>query len=362
MDNTLQSQLQPLREDIDRIDQDILDLLNRRAQTAQAVGQVKAAFDTDGPVLKPEREASLIRHLQQLNAGPFTEAGIESVWREIISVCRGLESPLTVAYLGPQGSFSEQAALEQFGHAITKLPCASFDEVFRAVEAGQANVGMVPVENSTEGAVNRTLDLLLNSPLKLLGERSLSIHHCIMTRSGTLDGVTRVMAHPQALAQCQGWLTQHYPALSRDAASSNAEAARLASEDPTVAAIAGAVAAEAWGLKVVAAGIQDDPQNRTRFLAVGAQDTLPSGQDKTSLILAVPNRAGAVYEMLGPIAENGVSMSRLESRPARTGQWEYYFYLDLLGHHTEPAVQATLAALKKRAAFFKVLGSYPVHI
>lgn len=360
MDNSLQSQLQPLREEIDRIDQQILSLLNQRALTAQKVGKVKEAFDADGPVLKPEREASLIRHLQSINSGPFTNPGIESVWREIISACRGLESTLTVAYLGPAGSFSEQAALEQFGHSITKLPCASFDEVFRAVEAGQANVGMVPVENSTEGSVNRTLDLLLNSPLKVLGERSLGIQHCIMTQSGSLDGVTRVMAHPQALAQCQGWLTQHYPHLVRDAASSNAEAARLAAQDPTVAAIAGAVAAEAWGLKVVVSGIQDDPHNRTRFLAVGTQDTLASGQDKTSLILAVPNRAGAVYEMLAPMAENGVSMSRLESRPARTGQWEYYFYVDLLGHQTEPAVQATLAALKQRSAFFKVLGSYPV--
>ena len=360
MDNSLQSQLQPLREEIDRIDQEILSLLNRRALTAQKVGKVKEAFDAGGPVLKPERESSLIRHLQGVNSGPFTSQGIESVWREIISVCRGLESTLTVAYLGPAGSFSEQAALEQFGHAISKLPCASFDEVFRAVEAGQANVGMVPVENSTEGAVNRTLDLLLNSPLKLLGERSLGIQHCIMTQSGTLDGITRVMAHPQALAQCQGWLTQHYPHLARDAASSNAEAARIAAQDPAVAAIAGAVAAEAWGLKIVVSGIQDDPQNRTRFLAVGTQDSLPSGQDKTSLILAVPNRAGAVYEMLAPIAENGVSMARLESRPARTGQWEYYFYVDLMGHRSEPAVQATLAALKQRAAFFKVLGSYPV--
>lgn len=360
MDNRLQSQLLPLREEIDRIDQQILTLLNQRAQTAQKVGKVKEAFDAGGPVLKPEREASLIRQLQSSNPGPFTNQGIESVWREIISACRGLESTLTVAYLGPAGSFSEQAALEQFGHSVTKLPCATFDEVFRAVEAGQANVGMVPVENSTEGSVNRTLDLLLNSPLKVLGERSLSIQHCIMTQSGSLDGVTRVMAHPQALAQCQGWLTQHHPYLLRDAASSNAEAARIAANDPTVAAIAGAVAADAWGLTVVEAGIQDDPQNRTRFLAVGTQDTLASGQDKTSLILAVPNRAGAVYEMLAPMAENGVSMSRLESRPARTGQWEYYFYVDLLGHQTEPAVQATLSALKQRAAFFKVLGSYPV--
>jgi len=360
MDNTLQSQLAPLRDQIDALDTQILELLNKRAQAALDVGKVKHAFDADGPVLKPEREASIIRRLQAENPGPFPSSSIDAVWTQIISACRGLESTLTVAYLGPQGSFSEQAALEHFGHSVEKLRCDSFDEVFRAVEAGQAQVGMVPVENSAEGAVNRTLDLLLNSSLRILGERSLGIHHCLMTQSGSMQGVKRVMAHPQALAQCQGWLSRHYPDLARDAASSNAEAARIAAEDPTVAAIAGAMAAEAWGLTIAASGIQDDPHNRTRFLAVGAIETLPSGRDKTSLILAVPNRAGAVYEMLAPLAANGVSMTRLESRPARTGQWEYYFYLDLLGHRDDPQVAKALAELRKRAAFFKELGSYPI--
>lgn len=209
---------------------------------------------------------------------------------------------MTVAYLGPQGSFSEQAALEHFGHAVQKLPCPSFDEVFRAVEAGQADVGMVPVENSTEGAVNRSLDLLLNTPLKILGERSLVIRHCLMSKSGGMDGIKAIAAHPQALAQCQGWLTRNYPDVERVAASSNSEAARMAAADPSVAAIAGEVAAPAWELQVVASGIQDDPHNRTRFLAIGYIEPLVSGQDKTSLILAVPNRAGAVYEMLAPLA------------------------------------------------------------
>jgi len=360
MDKTLQNQLSPLRDRIDAIDRQILDLLNQRAQAALDVGKVKHAFDADGAVLKPEREANIVRSLQAGNGGPFPSPAIDAVWTQIISACRGLESTMTVAYLGPQGSFSEQAALEHFGNSVEKLRCDSFDEVFRAVEAGQAQVGMVPVENSTEGAVNRTLDLLLNSSLKVLGERSLSIHHCLMTQSGSMQGVKRVMAHPQALAQCQAWLSRHYPNLARDAASSNAEAARIAAEDPTVAAIAGSMAAQAWGLELVAQGIQDDAQNRTRFLAVGAIETLPSGHDKTSVIMAVPNRAGAVYEMLAPLADNGVSMTRLESRPARTGQWEYYFYVDLLGHRNDPAVATALAQLKKKAAFFKELGSYPI--
>lgn len=360
MDKELQSRLAPLREQIDATDRQILGLLNKRANLALQVGEVKQEVDADGPVLKPEREAALIRRLQETNPGPFTKAGIAAVWTEIISVCRGLERPLVVAYLGPQGSFSEQAAVEQFGQSIEKLRCDSFDEVFRAVEAGQAQVGMVPVENSTEGGVNRSLDLLLTSPLKVQGERSLNIHHCLMTQSGTMEGVTRIMAHPQALAQCQVWLSAHYPTIARDAASSNAEAARIASEDPTVAAIAGSMAAKAWGLQVAVSGIQDDPHNRTRFVVIGNMEPAPSGHDKTSLILAVPNRAGAVHDMLAPLAENGVSMSRLESRPARTGQWEYYFYADIIGHRDDEPVARALAALKDRAAFFKVLGSYPM--
>src|SRR5690606_30959948 len=237
--DSLQARLLPLRQRIDALDEQILELLNRRAATAQEVGKVKQEFDEEGPVLKPEREAMVVRRLQQLNQGPFTPEAIDAVWAQIISTCRGLESVLTVAYLGPQGSSSEEAALEHFGPAITRLRFNSFDEAFRAVEAGQANVGVVPVENSTEGAVNRTLDLFLSSPLKVLGERSIKIHHNLLTRSGTLAGVTRVMAHPQALAQCQGWLSRNHPDLPRDAASSNGEAARIASEDPTVAGIAG---------------------------------------------------------------------------------------------------------------------------
>jgi len=293
MADVLSERLLPLRQKIDQIDEDILALLNQRAQTALQVGEVKQALAADKHVLKPEREAAVIRRLQELNTGPFTAQAVEAVWSQIISTCRGLESALTVAYLGPQGSFSEEAGLAHFGHAITRVRCDSFDEVFRAVEAGQADAGMVPVENSTEGAVNRTLDLLLHSPLRVLGERSLRIHHNLLTKTGTLDGVTRVMAHPQALAQCQDWLTRNQPHLARETASSNAEAARIASLDPTVAAIAGEGAALAWGLQIVAGGIQDDAQNRTRFFAIGQVETLPSGNDKTSMILAVPNVPGS---------------------------------------------------------------------
>jgi len=359
MDESLQAQLLPLRERIDQIDAEILDLINQRARTAQQVGDIKHAHHAEGPVLRPEREAQVIRQLQNKNRGPFPADGVAAVWTEIMSACRGLEQALAVAYLGPAGSFSEQAAFEHFGHSVTGVPCASFDEVFRAVEAGAANVGMVPVENSTEGAVNRSLDLLLGSPVRILGERSLLIRHCLLAKDATLAGVTRIMAHPQALAQCQSWLNRNYPGVPREPVSSNSEAARIASTDPTVAAIASDAAANAWGLNIVAQGIQDDAQNRTRFLAIGQMDTLPSGRDKTSLILAVPNRAGAMYQMLSPLNENGVSMTRFESRPARTGQWEYYFYVDIEGHRQDAAVKKALDSLEQQCAFFKVLGSYP---
>lgn len=360
MDESLQAKLLPLRQRIDQIDAEILDLLNLRAKTAMEVGEVKHAHHAEGPVLRPEREAQVIRQLQSKNRGPFPAEAVASVWTEIISACRGLERALTVAFLGPAGSFSEQAALAHFGHAVTGLPCPSFDEVFRSVEAGAADVGMVPVENSTEGAVNRTLDLLLGTNLRILGERSIPIRHCLMAQEPSMRGVTRVMAHPQALAQCQNWLNTHYPRLAREPASSNAEAARIASQDPTVAAIAGDTAAHKWGLALVAEGIQDDPHNRTRFLAIGNIENLASGRDKTSLILAVPDQPGSVYKMLAPLAENGVSMSRLESRPARTGQWEYYFYVDIHGHCDDPPVKKAFKALKSQCAFFKLLGSYPI--
>jgi chorismate mutase/prephenate dehydratase len=359
MDKELQAKLLPLRQKIDSLDQQILALINERARTAQAVGTVKHAHHEQGPVFRPEREAQVIRALQSANEGPVGDKAIDAIWSQIISVCRGLEKDIRVAYLGPMGSFSEQAAFEYMGQDISGVPCPDFDEVFRRVESDGADVGIVPVENSTEGAVNRTLDLLLNTPVRIVGEHTIVIRHCLLTKSGTIDGVTRVMAHPQALAQCQHWLGMNHVHLVREPVASNAEAARIAAQDPTVAAIASDIAARAWGLEVVAEGIQDDPSNRTRFLAIGKIDTLPSGADKTSLILAVPNEAGAVYKMLAPLADNGVSMYRFESRPARTGQWEYYFYVDIEGHRQDPAVAKALSELQARCAFLKVLGSYP---
>jgi chorismate mutase/prephenate dehydratase len=249
--------------------------------------------------------------------------------------------------------------LRQFGSRVDGSPCASVDDVFRTTEAGRTEFAIVPVENSSEGAVNRTLDLLLASPLRILAEVSIPVRHHLLSRAGTLDGVTRVMAHPQALAQCVGWLNQNAPALERLPAASNAEAARLAAADPTLAAIAGERAAARFELAAVAENIQDEPLNRTRFLVLGRQDTRPSGRDKTSLILSVPNRSGAVFDLLAPLARHGVSMTRFESRPARSGNWEYYFYVDIEGHASDAAVADALVALQALCSYYKVLGSYP---
>jgi chorismate mutase/prephenate dehydratase len=353
----MDSKLKPLREQIDAIDAQILDLLNRRARVAQEVGHVKA--EVNAPVFRPEREAQVLASVAQRNPGPLRSGDLQTIFREIMSACRALEKRVTVAYLGPAGTYSEQAVTMQFGQAVEGLPCASIDEVFRATEAGTADFGVVPVENSSEGVVNRTLDLLLQTTLAISGEVSIPVHHSLMTGNGSMDGVKRICAHSQALAQCQTWLNQNYPNIERQAVASNGEAARIASEDPTAASIAGEFAGQKYNLQVVKAHVQDDPHNRTRFAVIGRLQTTPSGKDQTSLVLSVPNKAGAVYNLLAPLAKHGVSMTRFESRPARMGTWEYYFYVDIEGHLQDGKVAKALAELKENAAFFRVLGSYP---
>ena len=361
-DHTLpgDDRLAPLRIEIDEIDATILELLNRRARVAQNVGHIKA--ETNAPVFRPEREAQVLRAAADKNPGPLHDGDVQLIFREIMSACRALEKRVIVAYLGPAGTFSEQAVYHQFGHAVEALPCPSIDDVFRAAETGTADFGVVPVENSAEGAVNRTLDLLLQTKLTISGDVAIDVHHNLMTASGTMKGVTRVCAHSQALAQCQVWLSQNYPQLEREAVVSNGEAALMARGDPTLAAIAGEIAGRTYDLQIVNAHIQDDPHNRTRFAVIGRLQTSPSGRDHTSLVLSVTNKAGAVYNLLAPLAANGVSMTRFESRPARMGTWEYYFYVDVEGHAHDPKVAKALEELQNNAAFFKLLGSYPIGV
>ena len=352
--------LRSLREAIDEVDARLISLLNERAQLAIDVGQVKHSAGT--PLFRPEREAEVLRRAAALNGGPLSQDHVTNIFREVISACRALERPMAVAYLGPAGTFSEMAMQRQFGSSVTGLPCNTLDEVFRTTEAGSAELAIVPLENSSEGAVSRTLDLLLATPLGMLAEVSISVEHNLFTRSGSMSGVQRVCAHAQALAQCAGWLNQHWPALERQPVASNAEGARMASQDATTAAIAGESAARHYNVQIVAAQIQDDTHNRTRFAVLGAQASqrpAPSARNKTSLILSVPNKAGAVFHMLSPLAAHGVSMTRFESRPARVGTWEYYFYVDVEGHVDEPKVARALAELQQACAFYKCLGSYP---
>lgn len=354
--------LAELRTKIDSIDRELLDLLNRRAVVAQQVGEVKKREGS--PFFRPDRVAQVIERIQQINTGPLSNAHVAAVWREIMSACLALESPIRVAFLGPAGTFSEQAALQFFGASIEPLPCVSIDEVFRATAAGGASYGVVPVENSTEGVVSRSLDLLLNTPLHIVGECSLMVRHNLLRLSDSLDGIEAVYAHPQALAQCQGWLNTHLPDALRHAASSNAEGARLASTNPSWTGIASDRAAAQFGLHTAAHAIQDDAFNRTRFAIVCLPQTLAtpaaSGRDCTSLVVSVPNRPGAVHDLLMPLKTHGVSMTRFESRPARSGQWEYYFYIDLAGHPSDPPVASALAELQQLCAFYKVLGTYPL--
>ena len=353
-----------LREQIDALDRELLALLNRRAGLALDVGELKK--HEGSVVFRPEREAQVIDGLKADNAGPLKNDSVAPIWREIMSACRALETPTRVAFLGPAGTFSEEAALGFFGTSIVRVPCASFDEVIRATTAGAADFGVIPVENNTEGVVTRSLDLFLTMPLFIIGETSLMVRHNLLRKHNDLAAIGAICAHPQALAQCHGWLSHHLPDVERRPVSSNAEGARLASLDASLAAIAGVRAAAEFGLHVVAPAIQDDPHNRTRFAIVTHPDRhpapRPSGHDCTSLVVSVRNRPGAVHDLLIPLKEHGVSMTRFESRPARSGQWEYYFYIDIEGHPDEPRVGTALQALREACAFFKVLGTYPIDV
>ena len=351
-----------LREQIDALDRQLLDMLNQRAHLAEQVGDIKRAEGS--PFFRPDRVAQVLEKIQQLNPGPLKNTHVAAIWREIMSACLALEAPQRVAVLGPIGTFCEQAAVEYFGSAAELIYCNNFDEVFHATAAGTAQYGVVGVENSTEGAVARSLDLFLRTPVHVVGEVSLLVRHNLLRQSPTLDGVEVVLAHPQALGQCQNWLTQHLPNAERRAVSSNAEGARLAATNPAWAALASERAASQFGLHVVSHAIQDEAFNRTRFAIVCLPQTLATppatGPDCTSLVVSVPNKPGAVHDLLVPLKQNGVSMTRFESRPAKSGQWEYVFYIDLDGHISQAHVAKALSELQSMCAFYKVIGSYPV--
>jgi chorismate mutase/prephenate dehydratase len=349
-------EIEKLRAEIDRLDDELAALVQRRAGLAQKIGTLKQG----APANRPERESQILQRVSKAR-GPLSGERVTAVFREIISACRGLEEAIRVSYLGPEGTFSEQAVRKHFGRAVEALPAASVDEAFRRCESGAAQFTVVPVENSTEGAVGRTLDLLIATPLRICGEIELRVQQNLMSRAEKISAVNKIYSHAQSLAQCNGWLSQNLPGVERVPVTSNAEAARRAAGEPGAAAIAGEAAAERYQLGVLARAIEDDPNNTTRFLVLGSLEAGPTGRDRTSLVMSAENRPGAVHALLTPLAQHRVSMTRIESRPARarSALWEYVFFIDVEGHQDDEPVARALAELKRLAPYLKILGSYP---
>ena len=354
--------LKAFRDRIDGIDEQIHRLLNERAVCAKQVGASKQAQGLHtADFYRPEREAQVLRNVVARNKGPLKNEEVVRLFREIMSACLAQEEPLKVAFLGPEGTFSQQAVLKHFGHSVRALPLAEINEVFAEVLAGHADFGIVPIENSTEGTVNNTLDMFLTSPLKICGEVELRIHQHLMGKMTGLEKIVRVCSHQQSLAQCRQWLDEHLPSVERVPVSSNAEAARRARDEEGTAAIAGQTAAEVYGLNVLVPQIEDRPDNTTRFLVVGRKLFSASGQDKTTLLLSAGDTQspGTLHRLLEPLARNNISMTRIESRPSRRHKWDYVFFIDVQGHADEPPLKQALEGLKKQSSLFRVLGSYP---
>lgn len=354
--------LDSLRDQIDQVDQQIQQLINRRARFAQQVADVKQAEKPGEKVVfyRPEREAQVLRRVMDRNEGPLSEEAVARLFREIMSACLALEEPMQIAYLGPEGTFTQAAAQKHFGHAVLTRPMATIDEVFREVESGNAHYGVVPVENSTEGMVNTTLDSFVHSRLTISGEVELRIHHNLLVGKATKpESITRIYSHQQSFGQCRQWLDAHYPKAERVAVSSNADAAKRLQHEWHAAAIAGDIAAEIYGLEKLAANIEDNPHNTTRFLIVGNNAVTASGEDKTSIIVSMRNKPGALYELLAPFYKAGVSLTRIETRPAREGTWAYMFFIDFEGHESDTLVKELMQQVEEKAVFVKRLGSYP---
>ncbi|MEE2653952.1 MAG: prephenate dehydratase [Pseudomonadota bacterium] len=367
--------LNSLRQDIDSIDSQIHALLNRRARCAQQVAEVKQRefeaakqFESDKGsssaqqllFYRPEREAQVLARVKEANQGPLADDTVAYIFREIMSACLALEKPMEVAYLGPEGTFTQAAALKHFGHAVISVPQATIDAVFSQVESGQCHYGVVPVENSTEGMVSHTLDAFMNSPLKICGEVELRVRlNLLVGEGGSEQAITRICAHQQALAQSRRWLDANFPNVERVAVSSNGEAARMAAEQKGIAAIAGDLAAQQYGLSKLAVNIEDQPDNTTRFLVIGKEDVSASGRDKTSIVVSAHNRPGALFKLLEPFEQANVMLTRIDTRPSRTETWTYVFFIEFEGHQNDPKVADILDTIAQQTVMCKILGSYP---
>ena len=351
--------LSELREKIDAIDAQLLQLMNQRAECALEVAKTKLAQGETGTFYRPDRESLVLRRIQDLNSGPLANETVVRFFRELMSACLALEKPLDVAFLGPEGTFTQQAAFKHFGHAVKTIPAATINDIFNSVESGSCQFGVVPVENSTEGVISHTLDRLLISPLKICGEVEIRVHQNLLGLSENFADITEVYSHSQSLAQCRQWLSKHLPHAVQTAVSSNAEAARLAASNKHTAAIAGIAAAEVYNLAVLEKNIEDEANNTTRFIIIGTQLSAPTGKDKTTLVVSTNNQAGALYKTLEPFASVGVDMLNIESRPSRQGLWDYVFFIDIEGHSEDTKVAEALASLKNKVTMLKLLGSYP---
>jgi len=354
----MSNKLSNLRDKIDSLDEQIQDLITQRAKIAEEVAQTKQASDNK-TFYRAERESEVLRRVMERNKGPLSNEEMARLFREIMSACLALERVMRIAFLGPEGTFTQAAALKHFGHSVNTLPQATISDVFREVESGTASYGVVPVENSTEGVINHTLDEFMSSSLNICGEVDLRIHHHLLSQCSELNQIKKIYSHRQSLAQCRKWIDLHMSDCELIDVNSNAEAARRAAEEEDVAAIAGDVAGEIYHLNILARNIEDEPDNTTRFLVIGSRETPPSGMDKTSLLIYTENKSGALYSMLEPIANNKLSMTRIESRPSRKGMWNYVFFIDIHGHVEEQSVKQALLELHQSTNIVKVLGSYP---
>lgn len=362
-------ELLDLRAKIDACDQQIQRLIQQRVLVAADIAKAKLASDASASFYRPEREAQVLRRVRERNKdlrdelqGLVSDDEMVRLMREIMSTSLAAEMPMTVAYLGPEGTYTQAAVIKHFGQAVNSLDVKTIGDVFRVVEQGKAHFGVVPVENSTEGVITHTLDCFSTSKLKVCGEVQLPISHQLLSNADGLTAVEKVVAHPQALAQCRGWLERYLPDAEIEAANSNAEAAIMAANDATVAAIAGEIAARLYSINILASGIEDEHNNTTRFLIIGTDGYAASGEDKTTIMVSTPNKVGSLFELLKPLYDGGVDMSRIESRPSRQNNWEYVFFIDLNGHVDDPKVGRALADLEAKAAFFKLIGSYPVGV
>jgi chorismate mutase / prephenate dehydratase len=354
--------LADVRARIDGIDRSIQELIAERAQWAHQVGKAKGPLKAAIDYYRPEREAQVLRMVVDRNQGPLSDEVLVRVFREVMSACLAQQEPLKVGFLGPEGTFSQQAVHKHFGHSAHGLPLSSIEEVFQEVEAGNADFGVVPVENSTQGTIQSTLDMFLTSKLKICGEVELRVHQHLLSRSGRIEDIERIYSHPQSFAQTKAWLRQYLPKIEKIPVASNAEAARRARNADDAAAIAGAAAANVYGLKIVAGPIEDRPDNTTRFLVLGRELFPPSGHDRTSLLIFIKDQPGALYNVLSPFAKHGLSMNRIESRPGHTGRWQYAFFVDIGGHVHDQAMKSAIEELEDYAQDLKILGSYPVAV